>query len=723
MSWKVRTWIQRCLKNVGRRRLLAGIHGCGESLEARQLLVAGWSESLTYGPVYLSQSILADEIPTESPHDKGESDAPEVTPLPNDWQPARQRSAPRDGSTLHPLTDLPHLNSYPQSSISLFLDFDGHFQADWSGEHNITTPAYSADNDDSTFTDAELADIAEIFARVAEDFAPFAINVTTVEPADLGNGAGVRVAIGGRWEDWYHDPVGGIALVNCFTNNQPNVVYVFAETLAVQKTIAEASSHEAGHAFGLQHQSQYNSAGKKISEYYDGDATGAPIMGLSYLMSRSRWWSGTSTSSTKIQDDLAVLSREENGFGYRPDDYGDTFAQAEVLNFSDNRANVSGIVGQMSDVDVFRFDVLQGDQYRIDYFAAAIGANLDVHIEIRAADGTLIDEQNTFHDDTLALGRTFEPGIYQIQIHSNGTYGSLGQYSLQVTRGNDPSLPPTLPGDFEGTFLSPIEVEFTWVEALGETHYVLHASRTVGKKVQSFSVDVPADSSSYVLTGHGVLDNWEYVLEAVNGVGTAESEVAIPSEIPAVAPQNVTGVRFSSNSLAIQWDAVPGARAYIVSISTAASPETELQSVFVDGTRTETVISGLQTGVEYLVTVTARNSLRDASQSPISAQLPNLPSPNPLPTLTVVEATAVDAFQVHLRWSAVAGATLFQIQQRRGKEWITLTVVASATQQIDILADGDQLRGQFRVVASNGQTTSTSKPVKIRRPMPVWRQR
>ncbi len=719
-------WIERYLLDARKRRR-AFTPTVLERLESRQLLVAGWSDALSYGPLYPGESSTSAnfaDAASNARHDEDyAADSPHPTPLPPAWQVGRRLPDPRVDSVLHPLTDLPRLNSYPQSSISLFLDFDGHFQADWGNDHNITTPAYTADNDDSTFTDAELADIAEIFARVAEDFAPFAINVTTVEPADLGDGAGVRVAIGGRWEDWYHDPVGGIAFINSFTNNQPNVVYTFAETLALQSTIAEATAHEAGHAFGLWHQSEYDADGKKISEYYDGDTTGAPIMGLSYLAFRTRWWSGTSTSATTMQDDLAVLSREENGFGYRPDDHGNTIESGTTLAFIDNRANSAGIVEQMEDVDVFRFDVSQSDKYRIDYRAAAIGSNLDVHIQIRAADGTLLDERTTFHDDTLALGRTFEPGSYQIQIRNNGTYGSLGQYSLQVMLGNDPTLPPTTPGDIEGRILSPTVVEFNWVEALGETHYELHATRKVGRKVQTFTVTLPEDTSTYTLTGYGVLDGWQYILEAINPVGRAESEVATPVEIPVTAPQNVTAVRFTSSSLAVLWDAVPSVGAYLVRITTVADPDTPLQDVFVDGTRTETILSGLQTGVDYLITVTARNSLGDVSQSPITVQIPGLPNPDPLLPPNIVAASAPAPFIVHLSWSATAGATLYQVQQHRGREWITLAVVPASTQAIDILPDGDEPRGKFRIVAANGTSAAASKLVRVRRPAPAWRGR
>lgn len=716
---KVTAWIERCLSVARRRRRSLFASSGLERLECRQLLAAGWSDALFVGPIYSGdwpQVSVTDPTAGSPRHAEVADQVPLGMPLPKAWESARELPDPPSGAVLHPLTAIPALNSYSTSFISLYLDFNGHFQDVWSGRQDLTTPPFSLDNDTSTFTDEELTAIEQIFWRVAEDFAPFAINVTTVEPDNLGNGMALSVAIGGRWEDWYGSSAGGVGLINSFTNPQPNVVYVFSETLEIPENIAEAASHEAGHGFGLHHQSEYDDDGKEVAEYYDGDATGAPIMGISYYSERSRWWLGTSSSASAIQDDLAELSGQQNGFGYRPDDHADSYASATTLAFVDNRATASGIVEQMDDVDVFRFDVAESDQYRIDFRAAQFGANLDVHLEIRTAAGTLIDERTAFHDDTLALGREFVAGSYQVLIHNDGTYGSLGQYTLQVTHGNDSTLPPTFPAEFAGESLSPTVARFTWVDALGETSYVLHATRKVGRKVQTFSETLPADISTYTLTGHGVLDGWRYVLEAVNAVGTVESDPTTPVDIPLTAPENVLAVRFTSSSLAIVWDAVPGAWAYLVRITTPAEPGNVLQEVFVDGTRTETVISSLQTGVEYLVTVTARNSTGDASQSPIAVQIPGLPDPNPILAPDPVQGSSPSPFEVHLTWPAVTGATLFQIQQRRGKEWITIKVVSAATQQVDVLPDGDRSRTQFRVVASNGTSAATSKAIKIRRP-------
>src|SRR5581483_2667975 len=81
---------------------------------------------------------------------------------------------------LHPLSAVPALNSDPAAADGLYLDFVGDNTPNWGSNHPGTTPAFTTDGDPTTFSDSELADINEIWSRVAEKFSPFNLNVTTV---------------------------------------------------------------------------------------------------------------------------------------------------------------------------------------------------------------------------------------------------------------------------------------------------------------------------------------------------------------------------------------------------------------------------------------------------------------------------------------------------------------------------------------------------------------
>src|SRR5205085_150466 len=113
---------------------------------------------------------------------------------------------------------------------------------------------------------------------------PFNINVTTVEPPSFADGVALRVSIGGDGA-WLGQVAGGVGYVGSFTNSEVNTVFVFADNLAngYAKYVGDASSHEAGHAFGLEHQSTYNSRRRLVDEYSTGPGDGrAPLMGNSY---------------------------------------------------------------------------------------------------------------------------------------------------------------------------------------------------------------------------------------------------------------------------------------------------------------------------------------------------------------------------------------------------------------------------------------------------------
>ena len=66
---------------------------------------------------------------------------------------------------------VPKLSSYPSAQATVFLDFDGHFVN--SGIWNSANPFACAA---SGLTDAQ---VTEVFNRVAEDFRPFNLNITT----------------------------------------------------------------------------------------------------------------------------------------------------------------------------------------------------------------------------------------------------------------------------------------------------------------------------------------------------------------------------------------------------------------------------------------------------------------------------------------------------------------------------------------------------------------
>ncbi len=344
-----------------------------------------------------------------------------------------------EGELLYPI-NVPAMSSNPSATATLFIDFDGATIDAWQGRVPGDIRAYDVDGDPTTFTATELANIGEIFQRVAEKFSPFNINVTTVDPGVYLRQQTTRVIVGGAYQDWYGARAGGIASLNGFssTNDANRTAFAWSESFTNKvKSVAEVITHEAGHTFGLQHQSLFDpETGEKLLEYNTGSAQAAPIMGNSYSAERGLWWRGRDTRN-RLQDDLAVITRSVNGFGYRPDDHGGSIASATPMDAVPAPEQfgpifvADGIIGQITDLDVFSFTVEPGP-ISIVADVAEYGAMLDLSLLLSDSAGNLLASIAT-----ASLGEKLDfyvstAGTWFVTVTSAGNYGDIGQYSLAV---------------------------------------------------------------------------------------------------------------------------------------------------------------------------------------------------------------------------------------------------------------------------------------------------
>lgn len=334
----------------------------------------------------------------------------------------------------------PSLHSLPDAQYGLYLDFDGHFTAKFSRYSRVTTPVYDSDGDPTSFSETETAAIREVWQRVSEDFAPFNIDVTTEAPSAGRYKKFQRVCIGGDNADWaLAGRAAGIAALRGFNaKDDPEPAYVFLGDFSdgpvyAPANLAEAASHEAGHAFGLDHQSKYNSAGELTDEYHRGSGDWSPLMGSGYR-AISTWHNGpTPKGSATVQDDLAVLSGTANGFGYRPDDVPGAIAAARNLGPLDSPLSFSGLIGRNDDVDAFSFNVTKHTTGKLEVLVAKVGPNLDTILELRSATGILIQTSDPTDQTDARLTADLSPGTYFAIVKNNGVYGRLGHYVLNVT--------------------------------------------------------------------------------------------------------------------------------------------------------------------------------------------------------------------------------------------------------------------------------------------------
>ena len=465
-------------------------------------------------------------------------------------------SSPGAGAGAVTAFSVPTYSSRPGAAASLFLDFDGHFDAQWGSYSNITTPAYDTDGNPSALSSAELNNIYQIWQYVAEDYAPFNINVTTLEPGSFANGVALRVAIGGNGS-WSGGTYGGISYIDSFTNSIVNTAYVFPANLGngYPKYVGEASSHEAGHAFGLRHQSQWSGT-TKLADYYGGPGDGtAPVMGNSYSATRGLWWYGTSTSSTTFQDDLAVLARGTNGFGYRADDHGNAAATATPLTVSGTGAvSGAGVIEQMTDVDTFSFSTAAGS-LSLTVTVPAPYNNLDARLELRDAAGTVVAAADPDTSFSATITYAASAGTYSLTVASDGRSGgttatnygfNVGQYTLSGTVIATGASAPAAPTSLAASAVSGTQINLTWADNAGNEDGFKIERLDGGVWTQVATVG--ANVTSWQDTGRAAATTYTYRVRAYNAAGDSAYSNTAGATTPAVATAPAAPSALTGNS-------------------------------------------------------------------------------------------------------------------------------------------------------------------------------
>lgn len=356
--------------------------------------------------------------------------------------------------TLAPLDQTFKLHSRAGAARTIYINFRGAALAGtaWNGSGaTVNALPFDLDGIPNSFNSAELERIQGIWQRVAEDYAPFDVDVTTEPPSPeqlSRNGAsdgvfGTTVLVTSR-AGVYSCNCGGVAYIGIFDDTsefyKPALVFYDALGGGNEKYVAEAVSHEAGHNLGLQHD------GFSGGSYYSGHGSGAtgwaPIMGVGYYQPLVQWSQGEYATATNVQDDYAVMAT--NGLPLRADDHGNTAGSATRLSGSASGGLLSlyaeGVVERPSDVDWFSFASGAGTM-SFSVTPAVRSANLDVLIELRDSAGNLLASANP--EDALPATISHVaalPGSFFLTVQGVGkgdpanggysAYGSVGQYAV-----------------------------------------------------------------------------------------------------------------------------------------------------------------------------------------------------------------------------------------------------------------------------------------------------
>jgi hypothetical protein len=463
------------------------------------------------------------------------------------------------------------LHSKPGSQHVIFLDFDGSLVSGtaWNAApYNMPAavhPAWSLDGDATSFSTAERDAIASIWARVAEDYAPFDVDVTTQDPGaaaiDRTSSSdptyGTRVLVSpssSASAALCSGGCGGIAYLGVF--NAPGTdhayyqpAWVFPQSLSNStKNIAEAATHEAGHNFGLEHDGVTGGPG-----YYSGHANWAPIMGTGYTRPVVQWSRGEYAGADNVQDDLATIAA--GGAPLRADEAGGTVGTAAT-----SLPASGAFIASRTDQDLFALGTCTG-QLSLTASPASTSPDLDIELALLAGNGSVVATANptsgtTSSDVASGMSATLTPSVtaapYFLRVDGVGKgtgttgytdYASIGAYTVTVSGDCDTVTPPapvTAPSAPLGLTAvvraDALEADLDWSAPAVDG----------GSAVQSYELTVDGelvgsvDAGQTAATLTNLAEGQAYAVEvrAVNSAGLgapATTSVAVPAP-PTVGP-------------------------------------------------------------------------------------------------------------------------------------------------------------------------------------------
>ena len=417
------------------------------------------------------------------------------------------------------------LASNPDSKYTIYLDFTGHTAVgtSWNGGAEVVTPAYDSNYDL----------IYEVWQRVAEDFMPWDVNVTTIEPEDdsCAQAGVLRVCIGGSWSDWYGSSAGGVAFLGSFTWDSDTPAYVFADNLGSAKSIAEAASHEIGHTFGLGHD------GDPTNEYYGGANGWAPIMGVGYSQVLTQWSKGEYAGATNKQDDVKIITDVIIGLertdpeatsrtGVRPDDHGNGAGNATDLGDIEQATSgtiAAGIITTKDDVDWFQFTVSIDCTQKVTIGGLDLITNLDCGVRLYNENGGEITDPTVIQES----GLKYIINLDQLVVTQAGLFNEEGvaifRLSVEGTGSSQPTTGDSISTGSTGNY----------------SDYASLGSYTISIQVPATDVTVNQDAPTAIFPGFIV------------PFSTINDERWVPSTVAynnILAFNEVGGIYFGGNS-------------------------------------------------------------------------------------------------------------------------------------------------------------------------------
>ncbi len=362
---------------------------------------------------------------------------------------------------------VPAFETNPGAANTFYLDFNGDSDTTpaWNGGNFYNVAGYDFNGNPNEYSPGEQKAIENIVNIMGEDFSPFDVNITTVDPGTITDGESLRVV-------FTNDPgaglgfpgVGilGVAILGAFNDsfNDDDTLFIFAPNfdqsynggdfgplgasgtiMATAAEVGNTGSHEVGHTLDLEHYGNNN------------DIPDSIMRDINATLNRELWARGLTSdgpgeSTPFNQDDLAVLAGAGNSFEFLPDDHGDNIGSATPLTANGTSYTANGVIDHPdTDTDFFEFFGTDGGTTEIRVIVDNYVTDLDVVLNLYDSDGNQIGTDNPSNSFGAALNVSLTDDFYYVEVRSDASPQELmeiGQFLLTIETPQEP-MPPIPP--------------------------------------------------------------------------------------------------------------------------------------------------------------------------------------------------------------------------------------------------------------------------------------
>ncbi|MDQ1102723.1 hypothetical protein QE364_002626 [Nocardioides zeae] len=599
-----------------------------------------------------------------------------------------------------PASDPLALSSLPGAPRTVLLDVDGHEVRDtaWNTVHGLPAGAYAGLRPAAGWDPTTLELVRLVWLRVADDLAPFAVDVTTADPgaaalerSSAADGAyGMRVLLTtdtSAAPTLCDEPCGGIAFTDAFdrvgsADQSPAWVFVDPADLAAVRTdpgrlpaladtLAAAASHELGHTLGLGHD------GDEEFEYHPGHGNWAPVMGRSEGVPLVQWSNGEYPGAVRREDDVALIAA--NGAPLRDDDHGDTPATGTVVaTDAMTEGATEGVIGTRTDRDVLLVDTTCTGTIRARV-APSPGGNLDVGLRLLRPDGRVQEVAGTgTHGDGAVLGLDAQlvsgpvpAGRWAVEIDgvpvTTGTvadgsptwsdYGSLGAWSARVSTACAGAVPPPVT-DVRAAPPAPGVLQVRWGTASGTSptayevrlwdgDHLVRGPETVSVGTSSATSEASARGGRHQLGGLRSAATYRVEVRSVAG-GERGAWSSATGRTPPGAVTRLVASGARPTSVTLGW-APPTVGAgdvtgYVVAV--------DGRSRWVPADQRHLTLTGLRAGSSLAVEVRPTSAVGHGASASLTVRLPRATVPSAPTGISVRPGRPGRPTTAHVRWGA-----------------------------------------------------------------------